>query len=101
MLGILLLILMGVAFHRLVQRYKQPNSWMYILLAILVWIVGGFAGAGILALINPNVADSDPGVLVIVLIASGTVATITFYQILKNYFRKLTAPKKKRDDLLD
>lgn len=102
MLGAFILILLGVLFFRLVKKYNRPNAWLYILLAVLVWVVGVFLGGIILYLFYPQILNEDMGKFVITLALSGTLLTGIFYWILANFFRKkaMLQPDK-RDDLLD
>lgn len=102
MLGAFILILLGVLFFRLVKKYNRPNAWLYILLAVLVWIAGVFLGGIILFLIYPQILNDNMGMFVITLVLSGTLLTGIFYWILANSFRKkANLQPEKRDDLLD
>lgn len=101
MLGAFILILLGVLFFRLAKKYNRPNAWLYILLAVLVWVVGIFLGGIVAFLISPRILN-NMGLFAITIILSGTLLAGIFYWILAQQFKKKAAAVPQgRSDLLD
>jgi len=99
MLEIIMIIFLGRRIHKLAQKYKKPNSWLYPLIAVLTYLIFGYGSAVLMMILFINVNNEVPSLLVGLLgIPFGAGAVWLLHSILKRaWSRELGS----QDALLD
>jgi MFS family permease len=93
MLGIIIMIAVGRQFYELAKKYEQQQAWVYAILGVVSYYVGGFIGGLILLILSEilgvvsidNISDLS---ITFISIALGVISCWGFYQLLKSFWKK-------------
>lgn len=98
MLGLLLLYWIGKYFYKLAEEYDK-SKWGYAILGVVVYYLGTFVFAFLLAIFTPNFLDSESDrVIGLISLPFGVLSCYLLYK----YFEKTWEKNKpKADKLID
>ena len=98
MLGLLLLYWIGKYFYKLAEVYEK-SKWGYAILGVVVYYLGTFVFAFLLAIFTPNFLDSESDTVIgLISLPFGVLSCYLLYK----YFEKTWEKNKpKADKLID
>lgn len=93
MLAIIILIAVGRQFYELAKKYEQQYAWVYAILGVVSYYVGGVVGGLILLILSEilgivSIDDISDLSITAISIVLGVISCWGFFQLLKASWRK-------------